>query len=61
MTTYLLTWIDEDGTLQYPGCSREEATFPSGQEAEAAITSLRETDPKTWGDDVTFKILPQEI
>ncbi len=46
--TYTLTWIDEMGARQLPGCSEEEATFASRGELDAAVTSLEE-DPE-WAN-----------
>jgi hypothetical protein len=47
-TRYIVTYRDERGTRQHPGCTEEEATFATEEEAHAAIDSLLRTDPATW-------------
>ena len=45
-TAYTLTYIDERGTRQLPGCSEAEATFESYEAAEAAAEELE----GEWGE-----------
>jgi hypothetical protein len=59
---YEVIWIDEHGTVQYPGCDQEEATFAIEANARAAIISLRKTDPTTWDDaDLRVRRVPDGL
>lgn len=50
MITITVQYRDSMGWWQYPGCSREEATFESVRDACDAIDSLTTSDPETWAD-----------
>jgi len=45
---HVVQWLSSGDVWEYPGCSREEATFPTRAEADAAVAALR-SDPD-WAD-----------
>lgn len=46
---YVVTWTDDHGGTEYPGCSAREATCATREEAEEAVASLVETGE--WAED----------